>query len=111
MPRPSHRAIIEAMARWDSFVTRGDRGLAEAGNPHHRARVEYSENTIRVVEPGHGGDPGGVDHGDLLARDPARRGRCLADRMLLYPVYYCLGNAAIALLIVSRAGTARPSIP
>jgi hypothetical protein len=29
----------------------------------------------------------------------------------LYPVYYCLGNAAIALLIVSRAGTVRPQIP
>jgi hypothetical protein len=28
--------------------------------------------------------------------------------LLLYPVYYCLGNAAIALLIVSRAGSARP---
>jgi hypothetical protein len=31
--------------------------------------------------------------------------------LLLYPVYYSLGNAAIALLIVTRAGTARPSIP
>jgi len=31
--------------------------------------------------------------------------------LLLYPVYYCLGNAAIALLIVSRAGTVRPQIP
>jgi hypothetical protein len=31
--------------------------------------------------------------------------------LLLYPVYYCLGNAAIALLIVSRAGTARPYSP
>jgi hypothetical protein len=31
--------------------------------------------------------------------------------LLLYPVYYSLGNAAIALLIVSRAGSARPSTP
>jgi hypothetical protein len=31
--------------------------------------------------------------------------------LLLYPVYYCLGNAAIALLIVTRAGTARPYSP
>jgi hypothetical protein len=31
--------------------------------------------------------------------------------LLLYPVYYCLGNAAIALLIVSRAGSARPYSP
>jgi len=31
--------------------------------------------------------------------------------LLLYPVYYCLGNAAIALLIVSRAGSVRPSTP
>jgi hypothetical protein len=28
--------------------------------------------------------------------------------LLLYPVYYCLGNGAIALLIVSRGGIARP---
>ncbi len=31
--------------------------------------------------------------------------------LLLYPVYYCVGNAAIALLIVSRAGSARPYSP
>jgi len=31
--------------------------------------------------------------------------------LLLYPVYYCLGNAAIALLIVTRAGTVRPHTP
>jgi hypothetical protein len=36
------------MARWNSFRTHGDRGLAEAGNPQHRARVEYSEKTILV---------------------------------------------------------------
>jgi hypothetical protein len=34
--------------RWNSFKTHGDRGLAEAGNPRHRARVEYSEKTILV---------------------------------------------------------------
>jgi hypothetical protein len=37
-----------SMARWNSFKAHGDRGLAEAGNPHHRARVEYSEKTILV---------------------------------------------------------------
>jgi hypothetical protein len=31
--------------------------------------------------------------------------------LLLYPVYYCLGNAAIALLIVTRAGSVRPQTP
>jgi hypothetical protein len=31
--------------------------------------------------------------------------------LLLYPVYYCLGNAAIALLIVTRAGSVRPYTP
>jgi hypothetical protein len=31
--------------------------------------------------------------------------------LLLYPVYYCLGNAAIALLIVSRGGSVRPYSP
>jgi len=31
--------------------------------------------------------------------------------LLLYPVYYCLGNAAVALLIVSRAGIVRPYSP
>jgi hypothetical protein len=31
--------------------------------------------------------------------------------LLLYPVYYCLGNAAIALLIVSRGGTALSRSP
>jgi hypothetical protein len=31
--------------------------------------------------------------------------------LLLYPVYYCLGNAAIAVLIVSRAGSVRPCSP
>jgi hypothetical protein len=31
--------------------------------------------------------------------------------LLLYPVYYSLGNAAIALLIVTRAGSARPHTP
>jgi hypothetical protein len=31
--------------------------------------------------------------------------------LLLYPVYYCLGNAAVALPIVSRAGSARPYSP
>jgi hypothetical protein len=36
------------MPRWNSFVTSGPRGLSEAGNPAHRARVEYSEKTILV---------------------------------------------------------------
>jgi hypothetical protein len=36
------------MPRWTSFVTAGRRGLAEEGNPAHRARVEYSERTILV---------------------------------------------------------------
>jgi hypothetical protein len=36
------------MPRWSSFVTAGHRGLAEEGNPAHRARVEYSEKTILV---------------------------------------------------------------
>jgi hypothetical protein len=36
------------MPRWNSFRTHGDRGLAEAGNPLHRARVEYSDRTILV---------------------------------------------------------------
>jgi hypothetical protein len=31
--------------------------------------------------------------------------------LLLYPVYYSLGNAAIALLIVTRAGSVRPYSP
>ena len=31
--------------------------------------------------------------------------------LLLYPVYYSLGNAAIALLIVTRTGSVRPSTP
>ena len=37
------------MPRWNSFRTHGARGLAEAGNPQHRARVEYSEKTILVL--------------------------------------------------------------
>jgi len=40
--------MIVAMPRWNSFTTHGDRGLAEAGNPQHRARVEYSEKAILV---------------------------------------------------------------
>jgi len=45
---PSRGVTIHAMPHWDSFVAHGERGLAERGNPHHRARVEYNEKTLLV---------------------------------------------------------------
>jgi hypothetical protein len=54
---------------------------------------------------------GGVSPTDIALIALAGAGGELDASLLLYPVYYCLGNAAVALLIVSRAGSARPYSP
>jgi hypothetical protein len=54
---------------------------------------------------------GGVSPTDIALIALAGAGGELDASLLLYPVYYCLGNAAVALLVVSRAGSARPYSP
>jgi hypothetical protein len=59
---------------WSSFVTAGERGLHEEGNPAHRLRVEHNRETLLV-------HLSGEDGGDwtCLAVDRATRRTAVAQ--------------------------------
>jgi hypothetical protein len=70
VPRPG-----SARGRWNSFLSNGERGPCEAGNPRHRVRVEYDGHTVLI----HLSDEDGAGW-TTVAVDRRSRGWSVAQR-------------------------------